>query len=177
MKIKITLIPIIVLIVSTLVLTCLTSCNQTPKIEAPKVRTISLKAGLVYKLGVQPVARTKFYLLKDDLKSLNEDKSKGIIGNPYLSPLSVKALTGVGIENLQVGINEDSIKNFIVVTTTTDFEGNGKFENIQPGIYYLSGFTRTRSEDGYALWSVKVDTEKDKETILLDQNNAFEAKN
>lgn len=168
----------LLLIFFSLLLISATSCNQQ------KSRTISFKAGLVYKMGAQPVSRANFYLLKEDLKSLKgENKNKKIVGNAYLSPRDAKALTetfntvGVATREHKAGIDEDVIKDFIVAKTTTDFEGNGKFNDVPPGVYYLSGFTTTRSEYGYAFWSIKVDTEKDKDAILLDQNNAFDMSN
>lgn len=148
MKIKITTVHKFAVIVTTLVL-FLTACNQN--------KTIPIKVALVYKMGAQPVARTKFYLLKKDLESLKDEETLKGKGNIYLSPNSAKVLNSVNSEfgytiegqTKKAGIAEDVIKDFIVATTTTDFEGNAKFENVPKGIYYIAGFTTTRSESGY----------------------------
>lgn len=172
MKIKKPKLHVIALIVPISLLLCLTACNQN--------KTIPIKAALVYKMGTQPVVRTKFYLLKKDLESLKNDEALKGKGNVYLSPRSVEVIkqySTVSTENIKAGIAEDVIKDFIVATTTTDFEGNAKFENVPKGIYYIAGYSTTRSENGYVFWSVKVNTEQIKDTILLDQNNAFDSSN
>jgi hypothetical protein len=172
MKIKTTRICLIAVIVITLFSLCLTSCNQNSTITINQNRTIIIKTALVYKMGTQPVARTKFYLLSKDLKILDEEKKSA-----YYTPSFIKSVisnTDFG-HLIKVGIQEDKIKDYIVATTTTDFEGNAKFENVPKGTYYIGGFTTTRSEDGYVVWSVKVDATNDTQTLLLDQNNAFKA--
>ena len=144
----------------------LVACNQN--------KTIPIKAAIIYKMGgAQPVARTKFYLLKEDLKVINDSKDK--IG--YRTPLLTKSLNLVLYRSVQAGIIEEGIREFIVQTTTTDFEGNGQFIDVPPGNYYIAGFTTTRSDSGYLVWSAKVDTEKNNETVLFDQNNAFDSSN
>jgi hypothetical protein len=55
-----------------------------------------------------------------------------------------------------------------ISTATTDFEGNGTFENISAGKYYLIGVTQTRG--GIAIWNLPVNTGD--QTILVDQSNA-----
>lgn len=176
MKINITKIHKLAVIVLTLFLFS-TACNQN--------KTIPIKVALVYKMGAQPVARAKFYLLKKDLESLKDDetlKRKGIV---YLSPNGAEAINSVNSQlghtnaggTIKAGIAEDVIRDFIVATAITDFEGNAKFENVPKGIYYIAGYTTTRSESGYAFWSVKTDTENVKDVILLDQDNAFDFSN
>lgn len=156
MKIKITRNRFASLVVGMLFLLCFTSCNQ---------RTIQIKSALVYKVGVEPVARTKFYLLKEDLEVIGKEINMSV----FVRPSHARFIT-----NLKPGIQEEDIKEYIVATTTTDFEGNGKFTGVPSGVYYIAGSTDTRSGDGYAVWSVKIDTEKDKDVILLDQNNAYD---
>lgn len=162
----------IYVIVITLLLFGVSSCNQN--------RTISIKAALVYKTGAQPVAREKFYLLTAAAQTVLENQDAGF----FFSPSSVKFINSVDnslnnkrISTLKVGIIEYKIKDYLVTTATTDFEGNAKFENVPKGIYYIVGLATTRSESGCAVWKVKVDTENIKETILLDQNNAFKVEN
>jgi hypothetical protein len=156
------------LIFIALTLLCLTSCNQD--------KTIQFRAALVYGNGVQPVARTKFYLLKEDSKAITaKENAKGKKGNIFYSPFTERLFkaTGDWKEGYTRGIQEDVIKDYVVATTTTDFEGNGKFENIPSGVYYIGGYTETRSADG-VFWCYKVDTQTNKDIILLDQKNALE---
>jgi hypothetical protein len=137
-------------------------------------KPISFRAALLYKIGApQPVARTKFYLLSKDLKVLDKDEK---VTPVFMSPSIARDMSQI-IPNVEhkIGIQEKNIKDYIVATTVTDFEGNAKFENVPPGVYSIVGFTTTRSEFGYVVWSVPVDSRNVPETILLDQNNAFEA--
>ncbi len=162
MKKKIITVQKFVLIVVILFL-FLSACNQN--------KTIPIKVALVYKMGAQPVARVKFYLLKEDLKVINDQEGK----IAYTSPSTASLFASLSDLSIKAGIHEEDIKEFIVATTTTDFEGNAKFENISKGVYYIAGFTTTRSKSGYVVWSVKLDTDNIKETLLLDQNNALAA--
>lgn len=156
----------ICIIVITLLLFCVSSCNQN--------RTISIKAALVYKTGAQPVAREKFYLLTAAAQTVLENQDAGF----FFSPSSIKFISKIDSTlTPKVGIIEYKIKDYLVATATTDFEGNAKFENVPKGIYYIVGLATTRSESGCAVWKVTVDTENIKETILLDQNNAFKVEN
>lgn len=171
MKNKLTRFHALSLIIVLFLSVCLTACNQN--------RTVQIKAALLYKMGAaQPVARTKFYLLSEDLETIKKKANSAYYTSSDVSIL--KSIDrDVGGEprygNIQSGINEDSIKEYIIATTTTDFEGNGKFENVPSGTYYIGGFTTTRSKDGYVVWSVKINSGNATEPILLDQNNAFKA--
>src|ERR1041384_665953 len=111
-----------------LILCCLISCNQD--------KTIQIKVGIVYKMGPQPVARTKFYLLNKQLET-----------KYFTPPRTVEIFKGTGAASkVEPGIAEDLIKDRIVATTVTDFEGNAVFDNVPSGIYWIAGFARTRSE-------------------------------
>jgi hypothetical protein len=140
--------------------------------------TINVKAALVYKIGsAQPIARTKLYLLKEDMIA----KEKYFYNDPMQAEVSGKLKLDPTFANVNldtsVGIKEDVIKDFVITTAMTDFEGNAKFENLPLGTYYIIGFTRTRSELGSAVWNVKVDLNKTTEAVFLDQNNALKIKN
>ncbi len=134
-------------------------------------KTITMKAALIYKVGAaQPVARKKFYLLKEDVST----KEKIF----FTTKGSAKAINdatpaGSSLPPLSDGINESNIKDYIVTTTETDFDGNAKFQNVPSGTFYIVGYTATREEFGYIVWNVKIDTTKSTETVFLDQNNAF----
>lgn len=148
------------------------SGNRAPKTEAVSDSTIPFKVALLYKNGAQPVARTKFYLLSTDIRPLHEDKDGKII---FTQPSLAKQLATQGYGDGRIGIKEENIKEYIIASSTTDFDGNGRFEGIKPGVYWLAGFATTRSENGYVVWSVRVNFPNDARNLMLDQNNAFEA--
>lgn len=150
--------------------------------------TIPIKAALVYKMGgAQPISRTKFYLLKEDLKVIAQKSGKkdsDLYTTPYQASMMALAIEMVnsgkmdkpelkGAKPPSIGIDEDSVKDYAVQSVTTDFEGNAKFENVPSGTYYIVGFATTRKEAEYVVWSVKVNTEQTKDTVLLDQENAY----
>lgn len=135
-------------------------------------KTIQIKAAIIYKMGgVQPVARTKFYLLNKSLAEIKKD----VKGNSEPEeipgmPLNYKSSYMRWLDSKEV---QAAIEPHIVKTLTTDFEGTGKFEDVPAGTYYIFGVTETRG--GFALWDTKIDTNSIKDTILLDQNNAEHA--
>jgi hypothetical protein len=148
------------LFLTVLITIAIVACNQTTKIP--------VKAALVYKMGgAQPVTRTKLYLLKEEAKKAEN-------ASLFTSPAIAQALEQ-GEE--YAGIHEDRIKDYIVATTTTDFEGNAEFKDIPPGKYYIAGYTRTRSQYGYVVWKLEVNAKNGMETIFLDQNNALDTDN
>lgn len=171
MKIKITKIHKLAVIITTLFL-FLTACNQN--------KTIPIKAALVYKMGAQPVARTKFYLLKEDLEVIKKK-----VDSAYHTPSEISMRQRLDIElggtgrygDLESGINENSIKEYVVATATTDFEGNAKFENVPVGTYFIAGYSSTRSKSGFVVWNAKIDAQTVNDVVLLDQNNALEVEN
>lgn len=119
-------------------------------------KVVPIKAAIIYSLGgPQPVARTKFFLVKESLEQIEKK-------------------TGSSIVVYKDEVDENLIKDFLVASTTTDFEGNGKFENIPKGTYYILGATPTRG--GHANWSLKVDVGEKMDTVYLDSQNAREAK-
>lgn len=124
---------------------------------------ITVKAAIVYKMGgAQAVARTTFYLSKEDLKSL-------------AAKANISDISALGFQenfNLQLGKPsklKEMVESQAISNATTDFEGNAKFESVPSGTYYIIGLAQTRG--GIAIWNVKVDTNENT-TIILDQNNA-----
>jgi len=149
-------------------LLAVTCCNANPN------KTIPIKAAIVYEReGVKPVARTKFYLLREDLtrvaQSRGEDVGMFFTREPDTRPNS---LYGV---YRPVGIDEEKIRDFVVASVTTDFEGNAKFEDVPPGTYYIFGLAVTQSKSGYSFWNINIEAGQEIETVFLDQNNAYKA--
>lgn len=161
--------PIIISICVCMFVVFLASCNQN--------RIIPLKAALVYKMGPQPVARTKFYLLRADVTKEKFKHVDGEIGDSFFtSPGFARGMTQGDIPVVS-GLKEDSIKDFVIDSATTDFDGNTKFENVKPGTYWIVGYTEARAKDECVVWNFKVEINatnpKGNEPIILDQNNAY----
>lgn len=144
------------------ILVCLISCKQEPE-----QYDLNLKAAVVYQIGgVQPVARTTFYLLNKDIAEIaNEAQFFGkwsgtnefqIVQEFITSPLDSKLIPAV--------------KSHTIKAVETDFEGNATFEKLPKGTYYIFSIAKTRG--GYIGWSYPATT-GEKKPILLDQNNAF----
>jgi hypothetical protein len=156
----------LVFMLACLVAVLAAACNQNAKIPVDENTKIPIKAGLLYKMGgARPVARTKLYLLKAEAKNLDNS-------DLFISPMTASA---VGMGESYAGIQEDRIKDYVVATTTTDFEGNAEFKNIPPRTYYIAAYTRMPSQFGYVVWKVEVNAKKDMETVFLDQNNALDS--
>jgi hypothetical protein len=137
-------------------------------------KTITMKAALIYKAGAaQPVARKKFYLLKEDVSTKERTFFTSKSSAKAINDTTAATSAGSSLPPLSDGINESNIKDYIVTTTETDFDGNAKFQNVPSGTFYIVGYTTTREEFGYIVWNVKIDTTKSTETVFLDQNNAF----
>jgi hypothetical protein len=126
--------------------------------------TVKIKAAIVYKMGgAQPVARTTFYLTNDDLISLAQQA--GLKGDIDFLGIQTQYDSQVGGRATHI---EDIVRPGAISTLTTDFDGNGSFENISAGKYSLIGVTQTRG--GIAIWNMPVTTSE--QTILVDQGNA-----
>lgn len=141
-----------------------------------KNSSMPVHAAIVYKTGgAQPVARTKFYLLKKNFEEIQKETGFP----PYLSSRAVNAGKlidrNLGREDSmrEPGIIELTIKDSIISTVVTDFDGKAVFENIPSGIFYIAGFSETRKPGESLIWCVKVDTSTlDGKPIILDQQNA-----
>ncbi len=150
---------------SILILTlCLSSCLNKSNETIKKNGTLPVKVAVIYGFGgAQPVAQGKFYLLDKDFDEIVEAKGdSAVLINIFDSALG-KAPSG--------SILEEGIKEHIVASTTTDFEGNGSFENVLTGKYFLVGTTTTRAKSEYILWNLPIEIKADNQTLLLSQKN------
>src|SRR2546425_13041825 len=96
-----------------------------------KKPTIKIKAAIVYKMGgAQPVARTTFYLTNEDLTTLARQEGQ----NADINMLGLQTQYDTQVSGKATHI-EGLVRPHAVSTTTTDFEGNGSFENISAGKY------------------------------------------
>lgn len=144
--------------------------------------SLDLDTGIVYNMGgAQPVARTEFSLIDAD--------AEDILKNAGLSPNDLKA-AGPGIApgggNLVGSLGfaakfpdpygdflskaTGTIKQHARYSVTTDFAGKAHLDGIEPGTYFIYGYTETRR--GFALWNLKVDIVSGSNALVLDQKNA-----
>ncbi len=146
---------LVVVLTAAMLLLLLTSCSKS----------INLKAGIVYRIGgAQPVARTTFYLTRDDLLTLMRQAGMNYAHNMDVVGREAEFHQRVGE---QISDVELAVRSRAISIATTDFEGNAKFENVPTGSYYIIGITQTRS--GIALWNLQVNAG---DSVILDQNNA-----
>lgn len=160
-----------------LLLLSFASCSNTTFEPTKKAGTLPFKAAVIYNFGgAQPVAQNKFYLLNKDFDEILDDagdSSYKIFIEPEHMLAGFNRGTLANPEFQKPGIAEEGIKQYIVSSITTDFEGSGKFENVPLGKYFLVGFTTLRDEKQFVLWTLPVEVTADNQTILLSQINGF----
>lgn len=147
---------------------------------------LSLEAGLVYKSGdTKALSRVTFYLLDADLGKILQDA--GLQPDESLARIYTdtnKALIVNYASSLKFGIlpkfqafstiATPAIKPHIIQTVTTDFSGKAAFEPLAAGSYFLMGYTETAR--GYAIWNLPVSLKAGVNSIVIDQNNAVDAR-
>jgi uncharacterized protein (DUF2249 family) len=142
-----------------------TSCS-------PLKGTMNVEAAIVYRTGgAQPIARTKFYLIKKDFSAWKQYKEKYGKKGSTDEMLMLDFL--VSERSTQAGKEFPFLKELeqnTITTVTTDFQGKAVIKDLQPDTYRLFSFTQLRS--GYALWDVEVKIASGENSILIDQNNA-----
>lgn len=157
---------------------------------------VSIEAALVFKSGdVKPVARTEFLLLDKNFEAILKESDfaaelppdlKELLGKlSQESPLKSFALIVKGtqmkmdlpqLQERKVVINAaltktlTATKSHIVSHTTTDFQGKAQFKDVQPGEYYLFGYSS--AGESIAVWNIKTEVKSGQNSITLDQNNA-----
>lgn len=126
--------------------------------------TLRFKAAVITRGGnVIPAARGSFSLLDQDLRVILAEKA------------AEKLKSGKTLDQLTAymrSMDYDLIKPHIVAETTTDFDGNGVFEAVEPKTYYVFFFAFIGQNS--VLWSFKVDLKPGDNYVVLDQNNALE---
>ena len=140
---------------------------------APQTGTLSIEAGIIYKMGGnQPVSRTEFMLLDQSLETiLNEAgipaRDTGVLSSYAFAMLYPSQFPGVG-ERAQAAIKQHAVQ-----TVSTDFSGKAQFTDIKPGSYFIMGLSSTRK--GFAIWNLPVEVKAGQNSVFLDQNNAASA--
>jgi hypothetical protein len=140
--------------------------------------TLSIEAGLVYNNGdVKPVARTKFYLLDEDLAITLKpfDETPGTVGSELDLERTISTSESIDEEHrAKAKAKYDQIIAAIaahtVATVTTDFSGKAKFESLTPGTKFLYGEFHIGKQR--IAWNAQVDLKPGADTALtLDNNN------
>jgi len=155
------------------------TASPTPK-PAPKPlpATLSIEVGLIYTNGdVKPVARTKFYLLDEDLAVILKpfDETPGTVGSMLDLDHTIFTSESTDEEHrAKAKAQYDQIIAAIaahtVATVTTDFSGKAKFESLTPGTRFIYGEFHVGRER--VAWNTKVELKAGTDTaVTLDNNN------
>jgi hypothetical protein len=150
----------------------------SPSATPIPLSTLSIEVGLVYNNGdVKPVARTKFYLLDEDLaitlKPFNE--TPGTVGSELDLIRAISTSESIDEEHrAKAKAKYDQIIAAIaahtVATVTTDFSGKARFEKLTQGTRFLYGEFHIGKQR--VAWNAKVDLKAGAGTALtLDNNN------
>jgi hypothetical protein len=136
--------------------------------------TLSIEVGLVFGNGdVKPVARTRFYLLDDDLRTILKSIDVDIGGGSPVSVGSRIAFARSAASSREDGsegkINA-AIATHVIATVTTDFGGNAKFESLQPGTKFVYGEYQVGRSN--LAWNARVDLRAgENASLVLDNKN------
>ena len=145
--------------------------------SVPESTSLSFEAALVYSYGgAQPVARADFILLNKSLTDILRDAGLQPERNlDYPSTFALAMQYGSTNRNYQnfISIAASALKAHMVTQTQSDFAGKGKFENVQPGNYWVLALVKTRR--GFAIWNLPVEVKTGSNNVVLDQNNAAAA--
>jgi antitoxin component of RelBE/YafQ-DinJ toxin-antitoxin module len=161
--------------------------------------SLAIEAKIIYNMGgLQPVARTRFYLLdadpftlraddpaykkRLDLAKTEDEKMMLTLSSAVFLLLkefaAKKELIDKNLSDSDAKEHLNTIENarplwesHLVKETTTDFEGRAHFDDLKPGQYWLLGMSETRR--AFALWDVPVTLSRGTNTLLVDQNNAM----
>lgn len=142
-------------------------------VSAPQTGTLSIEAGIIYKMGGnQPVSRTEFRLLDQSLETILTEAgvppgNTGVLSSYAFAMQYPSQFPGVA-ERAQAAIKQHAVQ-----TVSTDFSGKAQFTDVKPGNYYIMGLSGTRK--GFAIWNLPVEVKVGQNSVLLDQNNAATA--
>ena len=179
-------------LIFTVTVICFTACLNSPLKLVQSKSTLSVEAAIIYKMGgVQPVARTKFYLLnrsaEEILKSANlkpqpeelaryrKVAEKARIDFDQFGYLQLLGFALQFADRNTAYLSDVTLKinAHIVKSEMTDLQGKTQFEEIEPGKYYIFGTAETRN--GAAIWDLPIEIKDEKQSVILDQNNAAAA--
>jgi hypothetical protein len=156
------LIPILVLFV--------TACAQTGE---PEKSILNLEVGVDYEYGgVQPVARQEFYLLDADLNELLGGTA-GETSKKRLWQLTsfVDGSWGQEADKNRADLTE-MIRTHTIAKATTDLHGKLSFGPVVPGVYYILGWSTTRTEHQLMIWNYRADLKPGMQNASLSSSDA-----
>ncbi|MBI4455660.1 MAG: hypothetical protein HY644_07155 [Acidobacteria bacterium] len=157
--------------------------------EAPSESgTLSLEAGIVYKLSLMPLASIEVRLLDEDLarilQTIEPEGEQSFIWEkkyrkrkeamaPGVSPVQQFFLDLKHPEKRRGLFYSSALAAMaphIVQAATTDRTGKAQFRPVPVGTYYVMGFAKAREQA--VLWNVKIQIKPGHNSMVLDQNTA-----
>jgi hypothetical protein len=146
------------------------------RVTSTRTTILSIEAGLVFKSGdIKPVARTEFHLLDESLSKILRDAGlQPRAGDTDASDHGVIFSYGLarkyGADSNFPAAVQEAVSKHVIQTTTSGFDGKGKFNPVPQGTYYV--FAMASTPKGFVIWNVKVELNSAEVSITLDQNNA-----
>jgi hypothetical protein len=133
--------------------------------------TLSIEVGLVYKNGdVKPVARTRFYLLDEDLRVIFKTLGVDIGGSGPVFLGSKIAFERAINKNATNEKTNAAIAPHIIDSVVTDFSGRAKFEALTPGIRFVYGEYQVGREN--IAWNTRIEVRAGADAeLVLDNSN------
>lgn len=179
-------------LIFTLTIAFFIGCSSSPLKPVQSKSTLNIEAAIVYKMdGVQPVARSRFYLLdksaEEILRSANlkpqsdtldkmweTARKRGLDPNSllHLDLLKLALKTPKDFPEYFVKLNAE-IEKHTIKSDLTDLQGKTQFNEIESNRYFIFGMAETRG--GYVVWDLPIEIKDEKQAIILDQNNAVSA--
>jgi hypothetical protein len=144
---------------------------------------IELEAGLVFKSGdVKPVARTNFYLLKDNAEKIIVTQEHLNLYNQEIARFGSKpkTLDKWGMYEAVLYMNgriapsfaiaaKKSLESSKVASTTTGFDGKATLEDVDIGDYFLFGDYQIDKQATY--WNIPVSVKAGTNKVILSNDN------
>jgi hypothetical protein len=161
-----------------------TNSKSEPETKPVTKGKIDIEAGVVFKNGdVKPVARTVFYLLKDNaekviltqehLNLFNQEQvrkfasSKPKTLGQWSMYEAVLYMDGRITPNFAVAAKK-SLESSKITSTTTGFDGKATLEEVDAGDYYLFGYYQA-SDTTY--WNIPVSVKAGTNKVILSNDN------
>jgi hypothetical protein len=160
-------------IILTLLISLAAACDRSREVQKG---VVNLEIGIDYKIGgIQPVARQEFYLMDSDLTAgneLDEFALKSAKDKPALKLWALTALVeGVGPEDERLKVTR-IIQAHTVAKGITDLQGKVTFSPVNPGIYYLLGWSSTRKDSELLIWNFGVEVKPGEQKVSLSSLDA-----
>jgi hypothetical protein len=133
--------------------------------------TLSIEVGLVFKNGdVKAVARTRFYLLDEDLRVILRTLGVDIGGGAPVYLGSKIAFERAINQNATDEKINAAIAPHIIASVVTDFSGKAKFGGLTPGTRFVYGEYQVGREN--IAWNTRIELRAGADAeLVLDNSN------